>query len=315
MFGLHRGGSSITARLLQLLTAGAGYRLVDEASRYYQAGYRGDDIPRAFYDTMEPSGVFYGPFREYPATMRLVDLSALSRIVVARDPRDCLVSAYFAWRGVHDSADRQRMLAQLPTQREAEETIDDYCARGVTEVRERLDSLRRLCLQYPDTLVFRYEDVFADPPGWLDHVIARLGLVVPPAARDQARLEAVFQPPDESPGRHHRQGRPGDHHRKLSPPTRLLLTEILSEQLRFFGYVGERAVAPPPPAPATEPAAAEEVMALKRIIAELQKENGFRINEIATLRDRLAVLAERLDAPRGAEPRREWASEHAGERQ
>ncbi len=292
LFGLHRGGSSIAARLLQILLGGAGYRVVDDGERYYNAGYVADDIPQSVFQALESSGVCYGPFREYPVTMHLADISALTRIIVVRDPRDCLVSAYFAWQGLHDSADRLRKLDQLPTQRDAIDSVDDYCIRNAYHVRDRIESLRLLCLHYPDTLVFRYEDIFVDPARWLHVLIGKLGVEVPTASVDQARIEAVFEPAFEDPKRHRRQGRPGDHHRKLSRQTCLHLTEVFEKQLTFFAYDGVR---PGMAArgvsadlvPCSQFDARDEIAALKRIIAELQTENGFRIDEIAQLKAEL----------------------------
>ena len=144
---------------------GAGYRIVDEGRRYYQAGYALDDIPQDFFAGLHPHGVLYGPFRFYPLTMRLANLSALTKVLIVRDPRDCLVSSYFAQRGPHDRAHLQRATVRLATQLDGEDSIDDFCIRNADAVRRRLDSLRLLSLHYPDTLVFRYEDIFDDPPG------------------------------------------------------------------------------------------------------------------------------------------------------
>jgi len=296
MFALHRGGSSITARLLQLVLDAAGYRLVDEARRYYQAGYALDDIPSAFFATLAPTGVLYGPFRSYPQTMRLANLAPLARLLIVRDPRDCLVSTFYAQRGPHDRMDLRRGLTRLPTQLDDADDIDDFCVRAADTVRRHLDGMRLLCLHYPDTLVYRYEDIFADPCGWLCGVVARLGLSVPAEAFDQARLEAVFDADGEDAARHHRQGHPGDHHRKLSRRTAMYLAEFFAAQLAFFGYTGARtgADSAPPRSAASDP---DDIAALKRIILDLQRENGFRIEELAALRHAVAQLQARLPAP------------------
>ena len=291
MFGMHRGGSSITGRLLQLVLAAAGYRLVDEARRYYEAGYSPDDIPHAFFSDLAPTGTFYGPFRSYPLTMRLANLSAITKILIVRDPRDCLVSSYYAQRGPHDRSDLRRATIRLPTQLDDEDSIDDFCIRAADPVCRHLDAMRLLCLHYPETLVYRYEDIFADPCGWLSEIVDRLRLTVADETLDQARLEAVFDTDGEDAGRHHRQGRPRDHHQKLSRQTAVYLAEVFAPQLTFFSYGGTfpRLAESPRPAPADARTAAEcnDIAVLKRLVNDLQRENGFRIEEIAALRQSL----------------------------
>jgi hypothetical protein len=304
MFALHRGGGSITARLLQLALASVGFRLFDEGKRYYQAGYSVDEMPQSFFDGLAPRGAFHGPFRTYPLTMRLANLASLTRILVIRDPRDCLVSSFYALHGPHDRGDMHRARERLPTQLDAEEGIDDFCFRAAERMRSHTDSLRLLCLHYPDTLVFRYEDIYADPMAWLRGVIERLGIQVAAEALDQARVEAVFTTDTEDASRHHRQGHPGDHLRKLRRQTAIYLAELLAPQLAFFGYHGAVAAASAPILDSSRPTehagtAAAEFAALKRIVSELQRENGFRIREIAELRDAVrpvATLRDTIDA-------------------
>jgi hypothetical protein len=289
---MHRGGSSITGRLLQIVASAAGYRLVDEARRYYEAGYSVDDIPQQFFTELAPTDTFYGPFRSYPLTMRLANLSAITKILIVRDPRDCLVSSYYAQRGPHDRTDLRRAKIRLPTQLDGDESIDDFCIRAAEPVRRHFDAMRVLCLHYPETMVFRYEDIFADPCGWLAGVVARLSLSVPSEAFDQARVEAVFDADGEDAQRHHRQGRPRDHQQKLLRQTALYLADFFAPQLTFFSYCGAfaqpadwRGAARPSATAVTDEG---DMAALKRLVNDLQRENGFRIWEIAALRQSIA---------------------------
>lgn len=309
MFGLHRGGSSITGRLLQLVLGSAGYQLVDQAKRYYREGYSPDDIPQDFFTSLAPAGVLYGPFRSYPLTMRLANLAPLRKILIVRDPRDCLVSSYYAHRGPHDRMDLLRATSVLPVQADCEDSIDAFCIRGADPVRRHVDSMRLLCLHYPETLVFRYEDIFADPCGWLAAIVDQLGVRASPEALDQARLEAVFDAEGEDESQHHRQGRPGDHHRKLSRQTSIYLAEHFAKQLAFFSYGGALARLPgwnSKAAPdASKAASTDDIASLKRLVNDLQRENGFRIEEIALLREMVATLREQNG--QDAQPRMEAA--------
>jgi Sulfotransferase domain len=306
LFGMHRGGSSIIAELLQRVLGAAGYNLVDESRRYYDAGYLDSDIPQTFFEALAPFGAFYGPFRSYPPGMRLADLAALTKIVVVRDPRDCLVSSYFAQHGPHDRGDLRRGRMQLPTPLDTPESIDQFCVREADPVRLCMASVRLLCRQYPETLVFRYEDIYADPSGWLTALIARLRVVIPADALDQALVDAVFEPGREDASQHHRQGRPRNHQRKLSRNTTLYLTELFADELEFFGYGGT--FLPPlswvrrQNTDLTQTMEPADIAAAKRIIKELQRENGFRISEIGSLRKGLAALTEAVASVRVPEP-------------
>lgn len=106
--------------------------------------------------------------------------------------------------------------------------------------------------------------------------------------------EAVFQADGEDSSRYHRQGWPGDHHRKLSRQTSVYLTEFLAPQLTFFGYAGrvfglrERNHLTAAGAPAASESA--NFASLKRLVHELQRENAYSIDEIAGLRRNVASL-------------------------
>lgn len=121
-----------------------------------------------------------------------------------------------------------------------------------------------------------------------------LSLDIPAESLDQARLEAVFEAANEDSSRHHRQGRPGDYQRKLARSTIIYLTNIFEQQLSFFGYgsipFSNPSAARCVPSRAVGPGLQDDIATLKRVIVELQIKNGFRINEIASMRAEIELL-------------------------
>lgn len=194
----------------------------------FGAGYGPHDLEPCAADVFRPRGVVYYGWRAAPPW----PLPGVSLLMV-RDPRDMLVSAYYSWGVSHEipAAGPQHDALTEVRERTRAQTVDEFC---VAQVGLCLGPLQGFLARQPE--VYRYEDVLYDKRP----IIRRLAaLAETPITDDQ--VEAIHSrntilPATENPAAHLRQALPGDHRRKLQPETIETLNGLLHPYFTAFGY-------------------------------------------------------------------------------
>jgi hypothetical protein len=243
LFSIYRAGSTFLGGLMKKIAEEAGLTAVDLDGYFYQLGkgkeWEGKgrimiDVP------YQSTGYFYGPFRTFNRRIRNMEDKKI--LLVLRDPRDVIVSSYYAlYSHVTPLLEGKKALRLRMKRRkkEKDQTVDEF-------VINRLNSNPRFLQGYkdyakelmgkPNVLFLKYEDMVENFGAWLDQLIEFLGMDIRKEFIDRIKAEVDFKVSKEDIHKHKRQVTPGDHLRKLKPETIDILNEKTREVRKVFGY-------------------------------------------------------------------------------
>ncbi len=307
LFGLIRGGSSITARLMHILALSSGWELHNPLEEAYNNGVRTSDIPTEAYDRLPRQNAIFGPFREYDAAFERFRTEKYQKVIVMRDLRDCVVSQYFAYGHIH-SVFREGQLTDLNERgrhirRDLDTYAQDEIANYLAHARNYLDVLSS---EPEHTLLYRYEDIAYDPITWLQDVVQKTGLCPDAAAFNQAVIEAAFWRAHADVNEHNRSGQSGGFTQFLSPETQANLWAQCGDVMARFGYDKEPQYARDRYVTTTRQTSdlarllynqRLQIDELKRAVSSLQSQNGQRMQELNNLYQILSALDAKVKKP------------------
>jgi hypothetical protein len=236
IFTLHKVASTFTHELLGYLNAEVlGLRRMDW-DKYIHNKFPEDTTSwmAAHVDQLfHHSGYAYGPFR---ASLPIPDLDRYRILMILRDPRDILTSAYFSEAFSHAPPLLPERLADLEERRERVQamTIDEFVIEKADEVVESLDDYRRLADTY-GVRPLTYAQMMSDWNGFMDGVEDALGVKISQHHRDVLEAKGrIGEDLGDNANEHLRKGTPGDHVDKLAPETVSHLTNVFSSHLRWL---------------------------------------------------------------------------------
>ncbi|MCX6579054.1 MAG: sulfotransferase domain-containing protein [Candidatus Aminicenantes bacterium] len=242
-FTVYKAGSSFLGSFMKKITDRAGIASVDLDGYFYQLGLGGQwerngrvmvNVP---YRT---TGYFYGPFRSLNRGVPNYDDYKI--ILVLRDPRDVIVSAYYSIYShimptLEGKEKRQTRVNRRKRLREL--SVDEYVIEKLNSDSHFLDryyEYHKVLMGKPNVLFLKYEDMVTDFGPWLDRLLAFLDLDVAPGLIAEIKAGADFKVSSENIYKHKRQVTPGDHKRKLKPETIDILNNKTAEVLKLYNY-------------------------------------------------------------------------------
>jgi len=162
-------------------------------------------------------------------------------VLVARDPRDILVSDYFSKAYSHvvpSSRGDKRDQFMAERERALASTIDEYAIANSEKIAGIFSQYRTLFLErYPHVYVTTYEAMLSDFASWLSELLDYCELDA-----SQQLFQSLVQanedkkPKKEDKLRHVRRGQSGDYKEKLKPETIEHLDAKFAPMLAEFGY-------------------------------------------------------------------------------
>lgn len=234
---MHKAGSSIADNIFTEICAARGYDIDRIALQVPSQPMPEPDFFHAYVPKMRESGAYYGMARD-PASHDLAILPKLKLIVQVRDPRDCIVSAYFSYRQSHKAPSDPTKKAEHAARQAELQSVDitRFCLDWPPIYRDRMQIMGDILLAHDDILLLHYEQMVRTPDIWLDQVLAFLGQSRTPALMAALKPHMAFEVEQEDPGRHKRQVTPGDHRRKLDAATIAQMNQVLDPVLTQFDY-------------------------------------------------------------------------------
>ena len=230
-FGLHGSGSSLLHSMVHRTCTASGIPAINIPDRMVLQGLR-DAWPgnRETLDLIDDGRVHYG-FRQLPVIFKdpVAKVRDSRAVLLVRDPRDALVSRYFATGG--------RLAPPFPTieggngagQDGQVLDIDAFVLFKAGELRERMLDYRAF-LDFDAVLLRRYEDVRHDGRAFIEEVFDHFGLQVRRAVLD--RVAAAHR----LPRRQDMQRAKGNHRLALRAETIARLDEIFDGVAELYGY-------------------------------------------------------------------------------
>ena len=231
-FTIHKCASTMVNRILGEFSAASALRHVDYEGYFVHRDYpRAGELHPSMHElAFQPRGFFYGPFRAFRP---IPGLDQYRVILILRDPRDVLTSHYYSMAFSHVVINR----ALYESRRMAQSlSVDDYVLEWLPVFKLRYQEYADNLLGRPNVLFLRYEDMIDGFPDWLAKLIAWAGFNAQPDAVARFQREMATASDNEDRQSHRRQGRPGDHRRKLADSTVNRLNHELAGVLEAFGY-------------------------------------------------------------------------------
>jgi hypothetical protein len=284
IFGVQRGGSSLFGSAIIKIASAYGMVFHDIAKQVYDAGHSLENFDVRTLN-FSPENI-YGVFRSMPKGLEEL-VSRTRRIFLLRDPRDCLVSHYFATASLHSrvkSVDSpNKPLYEFEPHYPK---IDEHCLLYARYYRMRFEAFVDHFYKYSDSIVYRYEDVFAEPSAW----IFDLSRLISPDSQVLESIERyahglTLSKAKEEPSAHHRIGIPGDYLRRLHPEIVEELTWHFQKILSFYYSDFCRRFSTNQSVSRVPNLSQQDYINAK--LDELSIENGYRIEEIKLLRSEL----------------------------
>jgi Sulfotransferase domain len=239
LYSFFKSGSVLVNNIVREILKDHGIPMFDIPSHLFERGIDLDSFQCDLNQAFPAHGYCFSGYRHLPKTFFGSNAFKRARkVVVTRDPRDILVSAYFSIKFSHsfpDGATSQFRHMVRMQRRHTDLGIDDFCRRLAWTLNVELSYLQSV-LDDKDTLVLRYEDFIYDKLLIGRSICDWCGI-----ESSNERLAEIVKPHDffpdvEQPCRHVRQGHPGDHCRKLQPATVKELDASLRTFLKTFGY-------------------------------------------------------------------------------
>lgn len=242
-FGMHKGGSTMLHTFLAIATSRSNIRALSASNILFRAGVSDEGFShnaRLLPLFLEQKAAFVG-FRYVPAFMLQNKGEFLNHrsVVLIRDPRDCVVSAYFSFLRSHvvlaEEGTASAQAIHDERQKYRDTAIDDYCLAEMGRFVREINGY--LYFANENTRLYRYEDIIFNKPAFFASVVEHLELDVSADAFDEALQSVDIVPGQERADAHVRNVTPGDHLAKLRGATVAELTERYSDTLELCGYL------------------------------------------------------------------------------
>ncbi|MGN8097905.1 sulfotransferase domain-containing protein [Methylobacterium sp. 22177] len=258
--GFRRGGSSIVFQSIQHILNNSGHRVHDLVAEKYAEG-DGSAPTAADLEKALAENDVVGCFREPPPADADLSAFAVKYILLVRDPRDCDYSWWYA-RNLHKHDFKKY------------DSLDEYL-RG-----EKFDQFDNLVdyAENKSAAIYKYEDAFFDPTGFLHSMIAEIGIRFDVEAFDVANIFMAMSNPIGNIKIHNRSGLPFQAVTVLPESSIAILNEKYGSLLKRLGYSMERDKSLD-----AAVAARFEIDSLRRIIKVLMDQNHARAEEIGEI--------------------------------
>jgi len=234
---MHKAGSSIADNIFTEVCAARGYDIDRIALQVPSQPMPEPDFFHSYVPKMREAGVYYGMARD-PASHDLSILPKLKLIVQVRDPRDCIVSAYFSYRQSHEVPSDPAKRAEHAARQAELQTVDitRFCLDWPLIYRDRMQIMADILTAHDDILLLHYEEMVRAPQVWLHRCLTFLDQPMTPELESALAPYMDFDVAEENVRRHKRQVTPGDHRRKLDGATIAQMSRVLDPVLTQFGY-------------------------------------------------------------------------------
>lgn len=168
------------------------------------------------------------------------DIEKFRTILMIRDPRDVLVSGYYAVAFSHFLPGQIEKKRQFISLRQKAQKIDInlYARQNCQHTFEVFERYRKhLVNQHPTLYLTRFEDMVLDFSGWLSALLEYCQLDISDRLYHRLVSEnSQIKPQAENIQRHLRKGTIGDYREKLNLETIEYINEQHRDTLRFFKY-------------------------------------------------------------------------------
>jgi hypothetical protein len=240
IFGMHKGGSSLLNAIFYDLCELLQIPSIAMPELAFEQG-----IPSHIWEPLLVlnhligDGYCYRGFRNFPLFMESNSLlSQRKKILLVRDPRDAIVSAYFSFAWSHPAPAQGELSESVESDRKTFQqlNIEQFAKLYTQQLKVNLEQYERVFSNDPLLKVYRYEDIIFNKFEWIKDMLEFLQLSLPEQQILDLANRHHLVPQAEEVGSHIRKVVPGDYLEKLSPDYIHHLNQTLSDILERYGY-------------------------------------------------------------------------------
>lgn len=184
-------------------------------------------------------GYCHRGFRHYPQFLNDNKLiNQRKKILLVRDPRDAIVSAYFSFAKSHTLPKSGKLLDDITKSRQLLRNIplEDYALTKAVNVKKAFNIYHDNLSHNSLLKIYKYEDIIFDKYNWISEMVEFLGFSI---SNEQilsiANMHDIL-PSSEDENQHIRKVKPGDHIDKLSLECISRINKILADVLERYNY-------------------------------------------------------------------------------
>lgn len=240
IFGLHKCGSTLMNQVFVDVCCSVGISSISIPEVAFKQG-----IPTELWETNDElnsviqDGYCYRGFRHYPDFLEKNKLiNERKKILLVRDPRDAIVSAYFSFAKSHRLPKSGQLLEDMVKSRQVLQSvaIEDYTLSRASKVKEAFNKYNQYLTKDSLLKIYRYEDIIFNKFEWIKSMSSFLNLSLEDRKIHKIAQNNDIIPDKEDVEQHIRKAKPGDHKEKLSSECISKLNEILVDILERYNY-------------------------------------------------------------------------------
>lgn len=235
--GVVKGGSTLLHRILEDLQPYSSRKFLQISRKFFASGVPLREVVEDIDHLFQQPGYVFGTLRWLPQKLHIPALERQKKILLVRDPRDMLVSAYYSFRESHGIPNSGQVKTALERTRKRLQnvTLEDYVRSAADPLKAKyfrvmtLLATRNLLLRRYEDIIFHKEDFVRDIADFFEIDLA------PEDIAAIAKKHDVI-PETENTSQHIRQVKPRNFESKLSPGTVEEISHTLRAVLCEFDY-------------------------------------------------------------------------------
>lgn len=238
-FSVHKAGSTMFDGAVRLLAEAAQRPTLDVEQQCFDLGLTQKQWPPEIGALFNLDGYLHISFRGLPPNISYPMLARRKKVLLVRNPLDCMVSYYFSVAKSHVLPDEGQMREWILAQRAdaSGDTLENYISSGKAafiagNLRKYIENL----LPQGSTKIYRYEDIIFSKREWLLDMAAYCEIPCEPQTLERILGEIDVQPAKEDAAKHIRRVAPGQHKELLLPETIAYFRSVYADVFEYFGY-------------------------------------------------------------------------------
>ncbi len=235
--GVVKGGSTLLHNILEDLQPYSCRKLLPIGRKFFASGVPLREVVEDVDGLFQQPGYIFATLRWLPQKLFIPALGSDKKILLVRDPRDMLVSAYYSFRESHGIPKSGHIKRALERTRKRLQTLtlDEFARSRADPLKAKYFRLMTL-LTTQNLLLRRYEDIIFDKHAFVRDIADFFEMDVAPDAIAAIAKKHDVMPATEDTSRHIRQVRPRNFETKLSPGTVEEISHTLRAVLCEFDY-------------------------------------------------------------------------------
>ncbi|MCB0689070.1 MAG: sulfotransferase domain-containing protein [Saprospiraceae bacterium] len=238
-----KSGSTLLNNLIQLYTNQVNLPVLNIPGFIFEQGIPLPNARLADSSVFTRQGYGYIGWRSYWEDLPDLNNDHYNHVVLVRDPRDRLVSLYFAIAYSHSKSKKGVLKDQLLSNRknalQSVDDVNDWVFREPKFIPAIINSYRYFLnrLSSHSTRIYRYEDVIFRKLEWMVDMVEFLGLPFRKDIINEVVEKMDVSVSGERKDQHIRQVNPGNHLKHFTPETIAYLDSQFDDILKTYDYL------------------------------------------------------------------------------